>query len=130
MKSKYIILTSILIISMFAACNKEDLVEYTNNPTEVTISAPEIHATKGQSVTINAQLTDDFGIKYVTLFSGGLSLNKQIGISSVNEVIAEYNFSYTFTIPTNLTSKEYIIQMKVKNLTGQITEKSFLIIVD
>lgn len=122
MKRNILFIITVLITILFAACNEEEGVEYTNNPTEVNLSTDVINAIPGQQITIEAQLTDDFGIKYVDLLSGGLSLNKRIGISSEDEIISSIQFSYTHKIPDDVTGNEYEIAIKVKNLTGQITD--------
>jgi hypothetical protein len=107
---------------MFASCNKEEIIEYSNKPTEIQLATPVIQSTPGQTITIQAKLIDDLGVKYYTVVSSSLSLNKIVNISTSSSIVNSFDLSYAHKIPANASGKEHEILLRVKNLTGQISE--------
>lgn len=107
---------------VFTSCNKEEIIEHSNNPAEIQLITPVIKAAPGQTITIQAKLTDDLGVKYYTVISGSLALSKIVNVSTPSGIVDNFDLSYSHTIPANVTGKDHEILLRVKNLTGQISE--------
>lgn len=107
---------------LFTSCNKEEIIEYSNKPTDIQLVTPVIQSAPGQTITIQAKLTDDLGVKYYTVVSGSLSLNKIVNVSTSSSIVNNFDLSYAHKIPANASGKDHEILLRVKNLTGQISE--------
>lgn len=107
---------------LFTSCNKEEIIEYSNKPSDIQLVTPVIQSAPGQTITIQAKLTDDLGVKYYTVVSGSLSLNKIVNVSTSSSIVNNFDLSYAHKIPANASGKDHEIQLRVKNLTGQISE--------
>jgi hypothetical protein len=121
MKSIIFVLFTISAL-LFTSCNKEEIIEHSNKPTEIQLVNPTIQSAPGQTITIQAKLTDDLGVKYYTVVSSSLSLNKIVNVSTSSSIVNNFDLSYAHKIPANATGKDHEILLRVKNLTGQISE--------
>jgi hypothetical protein len=117
-------------VFIFNNCTEDSGVEYTNNPPEVTLSNKTINSSPGSEILIEASLKDDFGLKYVSLSSAGIYLDRIVDISTKDTIISEYDFSYNHMIPLSVTGKEYFVSMKVKNLTGQVSVEKITLVLE
>ncbi|WP_373496543.1 hypothetical protein [Aquiflexum sp.] len=111
------------------ACNEDNAPSYSNEPPVINLSTQEITATAGSTVSIQGQVTDDFGVKFLTIFSGALAINTQIDVSTRNEIRSSYQLSFELQVPHDLSGDEYTIQISAKNLTGQVTNRNIRLIV-
>lgn len=107
---------------LFTSCNKEEIIEHSNKPTEIQLVNPVIQSAPGQTITIQAKLIDDLGVKYYTVVSGSLSLNKIVNVSTSSSIVNNFDLSYAHKIPANASGKDHEVLLRVKNLTGQISE--------
>lgn len=121
MKSIIIFLVTFCTL-VLTSCNKEDVIEYSNKPTSIEVLTPVIQSAAGQNITIQAKLIDDLGIKFYTVSSGSLTLNKIVNVSTNTSIVDTFDLSYVHKIPANATGKNHEILLSVKNLTGQISE--------
>jgi hypothetical protein len=129
MKSTLILLITFSVL-LFTSCNKEEIIEHSNNPTEIQVITPVIQSAPGQTITIQAKLTDDLGVKYYTVLCGSLSLNKIVNVSTTSGIIDDFDLSYDHKIPEDVSGKEHEILLRVKNLTGQISEATIKVMLN
>ena len=125
------IICSLVILASFAAIfmSCEEETDFTNNPPQIDLITETLAGSRGETVTIKANLTDDYVLKYAKVTSVPLSINTTIYISKrynsikvTSDVIkSSENFSYDFIIPNNINPGNYEIKLEVKNATGQIS---------
>ncbi len=124
------ILFSIYALLICMSCNEDNAQSYSNEPPIVNLTSQEITVTPGSTASIQGQVTDDFGVKFLTIFSGALDINAQIDVSTRNEIRSSYQLNYSLEVPQDLSGDEYTIQISAKNLTGQVTNRNIRLIVN
>lgn len=133
---KLIRIITILMAIAFFGCEKDS--EFSNNPPRIDLLTPSLKGAIGKAVTIQANLEDDYVLKYAKLICPSLALDKTVMITiknrptnASNDVIKSIDsFSYVFNIPDFAVSGEsYEIELWVKNCTGQITTAKIILTV-
>ncbi len=132
-KILFIFITAIAVISL--SCEKES--EFTNNPPQIEILTPTVSGSPEETVTISANLTDDYVLKFANIICTPLAINDRVYISlkhtavnaSQDVIKSSENFSYDFTIPAFATPGDYQIRLEVKNVTGQVSTANIVLTV-
>ncbi len=120
----FMIIISIFVISVLAGCNDDNFQTYPNTPPVLQLTTEELTIGLGASASIQGQVSDDFGVKFLTIFGGGLSINTQLDVSTRTQISDSYTLNYSFTVPPNTSAGEYTITVTAKNLTGQLSAKT------
>jgi len=127
MKKLLLIFNLALLMLMYNSCKKEEAI---NDPTPPTIEldSENVSTAPGDIFWINANLSDDVGLKNVNLLYSGWYLDKNIDLSDSTR--KEYRLSYQFLTPADATDEVHTILLTVQDAGNNVTTRELKVRLD
>ena len=120
---KKLLLLFILIIPalLFQSCEKDPADINDPNDPVIDLVSDKISTAPNDIFWIEADLSDDMGLKKVNLLNAGWYLDKDIVLSDSSR--KEYHLSYQFLTPADATDEVYTIVLTVEDIGNNVTTK-------
>lgn len=124
--------TLVITTLHFSGCKQEEtFVDVDGQNPIMELTTDHIRAEYGKQFTLTGKISDTDGLKTVQLVCLDLDLEKTIDLQTIYDGIKyEYDLSYKFTMPENLSANEFIIKVIVTDLGGRTTEQNVKITPD
>ncbi len=120
-----------LTLLIMVSCDDDDEKSWmaTTDPT-LNLSTDNIHSEQGRTFVIEGSIADEVGLKSIRLNIDEWYLDKTIELYTDDEVIKDYDLSYSFEIPEDAEDKQFYIDVEVTNLGGLTTKKTLSVFMD
>lgn len=124
--------TLVITVLCFSSCKQEDaFVDVDGQNPIMELTTDHIRTEYGKQFTLTGKISDKDGLKTIQLVCLDLDLEKTIDLQAIyDEIKYEYNLSYKFTMPENLSANEFTIKVIVTDLGGRTTEQNVRITPD
>lgn len=120
MKKLLLIFNLTLLVLIFAGCKQEEDIDDPNFPV-INLVSENISTARDDIFWIEADLSDDMGLKKVNLLNADWYLDKDIILSDSSR--KEYHLSYQFLTPSDATDEVHTIVLTVEDIGNNITTK-------
>jgi len=116
----------LLFFPIIVSCTKSGgkvYPEVDGKPPVITLLNEEMWASLNVNFTIKADISDADGIASVSLICPDMQLNKKIDLLDLKqELINNYNLSYTYMIREDIGETDYEIIVRAEDVGGRTTE--------
>lgn len=124
--------TLVMTLCCFSSCKQEDtFVDVDGQSPAMELVTDHVRTEYGKQFTLAGKISDKDGLKSVQLVCLELDLEKTIDLQAIyDETKYEYDLSYKFTMPEEVSGNEFTIKVIVTDLGGRTTEQNVKITLD
>jgi hypothetical protein len=112
-----------LFTTLVIGCQDDNSGFPSSNVPDLVVASTEIYGTPNQNINIEAEITDDLGLKTVRIQIPELSLDKIISFKT-EPLVTDYDLNYSFKIPAEAkTSETFKVFLTVTDVSGNAKDK-------
>ena len=125
----FAILYLVVFISIISSCNKSDNIPSAPNPPKIVMSNDVIITTLGADFFMEADLTDDVGLKSFTLRYDDWYLYNTVSLADSSNP-KSYHVKYKFKMPDTAANKIHSITLTATNVGNNAVSNQFKVLLN